>query len=199
MKEEPRVTTPVQSAPSPPNHHHHNQSSRHENDSGAEQPEQNDADADGDDDDSDNEQNSEPSYQPSLHHHSSKSNRHSSRRSQHHHAHHQSRISDVTTQTATGGGVDKTQMLSLPVSYMPMHSNHETVMDTETQINLLKIQEYECKIKESQMRCDQQRIEILKSQEELEHLKEINRLKIREMQLKISNLEEQSKLRRNRV
>lgn len=69
----------------------------------------------------------------------------------------------------------------------------------DSQSNILRIQEQELRIKEMHLRYEQQRIDLLKSQEELDHQKEINRLRLRELNLKILILEQQLKSRADGV
>lgn len=71
--------------------------------------------------------------------------------------------------------------------------------DNNQSINIFRLQEQEFRVKEMQLRYEQQRIDLLKSQEELEHMKEINRLRLRELNLKILILEQQLKSRTDGV
>lgn len=71
--------------------------------------------------------------------------------------------------------------------------------DNNQSINVFRLQEQEFRVKEMQLRYEQQRIDLLKSQEEFEHMKEINRLRLRELNLKILILEQQLKSRTDGV
>lgn len=64
---------------------------------------------------------------------------------------------------------------------------------------MYRLQEQELRLKEMQLRYEQQRIDLLKSQEELDHLKEINRLRTKELNLKVLILEQQLKARADGV
>lgn len=76
------------------------------------------------------------------------------------------------------------------IEIIPAPASQDTY---ESHIKSLKLSEHKIRLRESQMRLDKQKIDMLRSQEELDHLKEMNRLRVREMQLKIRLLEEQTK------
>lgn len=61
-------------------------------------------------------------------------------------------------------------------------SNHE-------KIDNLRLQEMENRVRESQLRCDVQKMLISKAEEEFKHMQEMNKLRLQEAKMRIKLLE----------
>lgn len=72
----------------------------------------------------------------------------------------------------------------------PITASTSTAKDIENaSIQELQKQEYVLRVREAKLRCEVQEIEKEKAREELLQLREIHRMKIKEMEMKLRNME----------
>lgn len=83
----------------------------------------------------------------------------------------------------------------------PLHANVETngqqdtdVMGYAEQMNEIRLQDAQCRLKESQLRCELQQLAVIKAKEELKQIREIHVLKINEMQLKLDKMKKELRM-----
>lgn len=61
----------------------------------------------------------------------------------------------------------------------------------EDKMNALRLQEMECRVKESQLKCELQQIAVNRANEELQQMRDIHELHINEMQLKLDRMKKE--------
>lgn len=82
----------------------------------------------------------------------------------------------------------------------PLHATVEAngqdadVMSYAEQMSEIRLQEAQCRLKESHLRCELQQLAVARAKEELKQTREIHELKINEMQLKLDKMKKELRM-----
>lgn len=82
----------------------------------------------------------------------------------------------------------------------PLHAPAEAnghdgdVMGYAEQMSEIRLQDAQCRLKESQLRCELQQLAVTRAKEELKQIREVHVLKINEMQLKLDKMKKELRM-----
>lgn len=74
------------------------------------------------------------------------------------------------------------------------HGNDVEVLGYAEQMSEIRLQDAQCRLKESQLRCELQQLAVNRAQEELRQMREIHVLNISEMQLKLDKMKKELRM-----